>query len=161
MNIKMHRMYTWAWPILLIVLLCGCTAKVAETDENGLPPHISVDLQLPEEFKIGSSNVFSVQVSKRNVPLEHAEKAEFVIWPEDDKNAAVIIQADEPSPGSYVVSYAIEKEGLYVVQSRVKFADAQVMPTKRFAIGDQAIERLAQLESDQATDVSAPAAGHH
>lgn len=37
MNIKMHRMYTWTWPILLIVLLCGCTAKVAETDENGLP----------------------------------------------------------------------------------------------------------------------------
>lgn len=47
------------------------------------------------------------------------------------------------------------------MQSRVKFADAQVMPTKRFAIGDQAIERLAQLESDQPADVSAPAAGHH
>lgn len=98
MNIKINRMYKWMSPVLLVVLLCGCTAKVAETDENGLPPHISVDLQLPEELKIGSSNVFSVQVSKRNVPLEHAEKAEFVIWPENDKDAAVIIQADEPSP---------------------------------------------------------------
>ncbi|WP_339308042.1 FixH family protein [Paenibacillus sp. FSL R5-0519] len=161
MNIKINRMYKWMSPVLLVVLLCGCTAKVAETDENGLPPHISVDLQLPEELKIGSSNVFSVQVSKRNVPLEHAEKAEFVIWPENDKDAAVIIQADEPSPGSYEVSYVIEKEGLYVVQSRIQFADAQVMPTKRFAIGNQDIERLVQLENDQHTDAPAPAAGHH
>ncbi|MGE6663897.1 FixH family protein [Paenibacillus xylanexedens] len=161
MNIKMNRMYKWISPVLLVVLLCGCTAKIAETDESGLPPHISVNLQLPEALAIGSSNVFSVQVSKSNVPLEHAEIAEFVIWPENDEDSAVTIKADESSPGSYAVSYVIEKEGLYVVQSRIQFADAQVMPTKRFAIGDHAIERLAQLENDQHTDVPVPAAGHH
>ncbi|SLK20965.1 MULTISPECIES: FixH family protein [unclassified Paenibacillus] len=161
MNIKINRMYKWMSPLLLVILLCACTAKVAETDESGLPPHISVNLQLPETLAVGSSNVFSVQVSKSNVPLEHAETAEFVIWPENNEDSAVTIKADESSPGSYSVSYVIEKEGLYVVRSRIQFADAQVMPTKRFAIGDQAIERLAQLESDQHTNVPAPAAGHH
>lgn len=165
MNKKKNQLYTWVWSSLLIVLLCGCTAKMTETDGNGLPPHISVNLKLPESLRLGNSNDFSVQVSKSNIPLEHAETAEFVIWPESDKASAVTLKADERSPGLYAVSYVIEQEGLYLIQSRIKFADAQVMPTKRFAIGDHAIERLAEIESYQHTDADAPdptpASSHH
>ncbi|WP_082110776.1 FixH family protein [Paenibacillus algorifonticola] len=161
MNIKIKCMYKWAWPMLLVLLLCGCTTKATQTDESGLPPHLSVNLQLPKLFETGSSNVFAVEVSKSNKPLEHADTAEFVIWREDDKDSAITIKADESSPGLYSASYVIDEEGLYFVQSRIKFADAQVMPTKRFAIGAHAIERLAQLESAQHSDAPAPAAGGH
>ncbi|WP_238651812.1 FixH family protein [Paenibacillus piscarius] len=161
MKLAKNYLNKWIWPILLLTLLCGCTAKVAETDESGIPPHISVDLVLPEDLEMGSSNVFSIKVSKSNEPLAHAEKAEFVLWKENNKDAAVTIQANESSPGLYSASYVIEEEGLYFVQSRIKFLDAQVMPTKRFAIGAQALERLAQLENAQPNDAPAPAAGHH
>ena len=157
----MNLLNKWIWCILLLTLLSGCTAKVAPTDESGLQPHISVDLVLPNDLEIGKSNVFSIKVSKSNEPLEHAEAAEFVIWEENHKESAVTIKANEASPGIYSASYAIEAEGLYLVQSRIKFTDAQVMPTKRFAIGAQALERLAQLESAQPNNVPFPATGHH
>lgn len=150
------------WPLLtILLLLCGCTAKATQTDGSGLPPHMSVNLQLPNKLETGISSVFSVEVSKSNKPLEKANEAEFIIWPEDHEESAVTIQAEERSAGLYSASYVIEQEGLYLVQSRIKFDDEQVMPTKRFAIGAYAIERLAQLESAQHSGGPPPAAGGH
>lgn len=116
---------------------------------------------MPKSFEKGSSNVFSVAVSKSNKPLEHANTAEFVIWREDGKDSAITLKAEETSPGLYTAAYVIDEDGVYYVQSRIKFADAQVLPTKRFAVGASAIERLAQLESTQHSDAPAPAAGGH
>ncbi|WP_138751409.1 FixH family protein [Paenibacillus sinopodophylli] len=161
MNRSIKSRPAWVLPLLLTLMLCGCTANTTQTDESGLPPHLSVNLHLPNKLNIGIPQVFSVEVSKSNKPLEQAEAAEFVIWQEDKKESAVTLAADEQSPGLYSVSYVIDTEGVYYVQARMKFEDGQVMPTKRFAIGDHAIERLIQLESAQHSDAPAPAAGGH
>jgi len=162
MNIIRHRLSLWAWPLLLIILLCGCTAKTAETDESGLPPHLTVHLQLPEQILSNTPSVFSVAVSKSGEPLKNAVKAEFIIWKEGHKESAMTMNAVESSPGVYSITKQINEEGLYVVQSRISSADEQVMPAKRFAIGAHAIEQLAVLEEAQKSGVSAPAeSGHH
>lgn len=162
MNITRHRLTLLAWPLLLIILLCGCTAKTAEADESGLPPHLTVHLQLPEHIQSNTPTVFSVAVSKGGEPLKSADKAEFVIWKEGHKESAMIMNAVESSPGVYSITKQISEEGLYVVQSRISSADGQVMPAKRFAIGASAVEQLAVLEEAQKSGVSAPAEnGHH
>ncbi|MGO4544120.1 FixH family protein [Paenibacillus sp. 2TAB23] len=162
MNVTIHRIYLWAGSLLLVTLLCGCTAKALEVDESGLPPHLSVNLKLPEQLEMDNPSIFSVEVTKSGEPLENADQAEFVIWPEDDESSAATIQAEESSPGTYSVTYSISEEGLYVIQSRIRSANEKIMPAKRFAIGTHAIERLALLESTQHSGAPLPAeSGHH
>jgi hypothetical protein len=60
--------------LLLGVLLSGCTAKIAETDESGLTAHLTVDLHLPKQLDLNSKRGYSVEVSKNNRPLEHIEQ---------------------------------------------------------------------------------------
>ncbi|OME87969.1 hypothetical protein BK120_01205 [Paenibacillus sp. FSL A5-0031] len=162
MNVTIRRLYKSALPLLLVVLLCSCTAKSAEVDESGLPPHLTVNLLLPENLEIEKPNHFSVEVLKSGKPMINADQAQFIIWQEDDQSSAVTIQAEQLSPGVYSVTHSIAKEGLYVVQSRIHFANDQVMPAKRFAIGKDAIEKLAMLESAQHSGEPAPVeSGHH
>jgi len=162
MNVTIRRLYKSALPLLLVLLLCGCSAKAAEVDESGLPPHLTVNLHLPEKVEIGKPNLFSVEVQKSGKPMINADQAQFIIWQEDDQSSAVTIQAEQLSPGVYTVTHPITEEGLYVVQSRIRFANDQVMPAKRFAIGNHAIEQLAILESAQHSGEPAPAeSGHH
>ena len=161
MKINIHRLAVWAWPLLLAALLCGCTAKAAATDESGLPPHLTVNLHLPAKLETGAQSVFTVEVLKGGKPLENADKAEFIIWPEGKKEASVTVKANEASPGVYTVSHTITEEGLYVVQSRISAANEQVMPAKRFAVGADAIERLALLESATETGAAAAAKSKH
>ncbi|WP_141501110.1 FixH family protein [Paenibacillus luteus] len=161
MNITIHRIYLWAGALLLVTFLCSCTATASDVDESGLPPHLSVNLKLPEQLEADIPSIFSVEVTKSGKPLEDADQAEFVIWSEDDDSSTVTIHAEESSPGIYSVTYSISEEGLYVVQSRIRSANEQVMPAKRFALGTQAIERLAFLESAQHSGATLPADGGH
>lgn len=161
MNVTIHRIYLWAGTLLLVTLLCGCTAKTSEVDESGLTPHLSVNLKLPEQLEADIPSIFSVEVTKSGKPLENAEQAEFVIWPEGEESSTVTIQAEESLPGTYSATYLINEEGLYVIQSRIRSANEQVMPAKRFAIGTHAIERLALLESTQHSSAPLPAEGGH
>ncbi len=133
--------------MLLGVIVSGCTAKIAETDESGLPPHLTVDLHLPKQLDLGSESSFSVEVFKNNRPLEHAEKAEFIFWPEGNREAAVTVKATESSPGVYSVSHSISNEGIYLVQSRISAKNEKVLPIKRFAVGSKAVEQLIQMKS--------------
>ncbi|MGO4542861.1 FixH family protein [Paenibacillus sp. 2TAB19] len=162
MNMNLHRLVKWLWLLMLILLFCGCTVKTTATDESGLPPHLTVDLHVPDEWILGKPSLFSVEVTKSSKPVQNAEKAEFVIWLEGNKESAITIAAKEESPGVYSVTHTLNEEGLYVVQSRINSANEQVMPAKRFAIGAHAIEQLAVLEEAQRSGTpAAPAVGHH
>ncbi|MBD2870216.1 FixH family protein [Paenibacillus arenilitoris] len=163
MKAHLYRLSSWAWPLLLVLALCGCTANTTETDENGLRPHVTVDLSLPEKPETGIPGLYFVKVSKSGKPLRHAEQADFVIWPEGKEESAVTVKAEETSPGVYSVSHTIEVEGIYLIQSRINADGEQVMPAKRIAIGAHAVEQLAVMEAAQKSGTAAPAdaGGHH
>jgi hypothetical protein len=144
---NLQRMKLLVVLLLIGVCLTGCTAKITETDESGLPPHLTVEMHLPKQLEIGSKNNFSVEVFKNNQPLEHAELAEFIFWPEGNKEAAITVKATESSPGVYLVSHSITQEGIYLVQSRISAKNEKVLPIKRFAVGSKAVEQLIQMES--------------
>jgi hypothetical protein len=147
MNDNLQRIVLLGVILLLGVLSSGCTAKIAETDENGLPAHLTVDLHLPKQLDLGSKSNFSVEVFKNNQPLEHAEQAEFIFWPEGNREAAVTVKATESSPGVYSASHSITMEGIYLVQSSISAKNEKVLPIKRFAVGSKAVEQLIQMES--------------
>ncbi|MCR2802754.1 FixH family protein [Paenibacillus soyae] len=148
--------------LLLLGLLCGCTARTPSgADENGLHPHVTVEMSLPETFEIGRDAKFTLEAKKNGELLANADSAEFVFWPEGHKDAAVIVPAEEISPGEYAASYTVREEGVYVVQSRLRSAGEIIMPAKRFAIGPEAVDLLIQLEEAQKNDAPAAAGGGH
>ncbi|CAM4405362.1 FixH family protein [Paenibacillus alkaliterrae] len=146
--------------MFLGVLLSGCTAKIAETDASGLPAHLTVGLHIPKQLDIGNKSNFSVEVFKNNQPLEKAEQAEFIFWPEGNREAAVTVKATESSPGVYSVSHSITMEGIYLVQSSISGKNDKVLPIKRFAVGSKAVERLIQMESSKESSDNSHN-GHH
>ncbi|MDQ6419960.1 FixH family protein [Paenibacillus sp. LHD-117] len=132
------------------LLVSGCTANVPEVDETGLPPHIAVRLNLPPQVERGKESLYSVEILHGGTPVEGAESAEFVVWPEGAPQDAFSVAASETSPGVYSAAITMQEDGLYVVQSRLKADGDQVMPAKRVVIGADAVERLALLQAAQA-----------
>ncbi|QGQ97712.1 hypothetical protein EHS13_23875 [Paenibacillus psychroresistens] len=149
MNNILQRMMSLGVILIFGVLLSGCAMKIAEIDESGLPTHLTVEVHLPKHLDLNSKNDFSVEVFKNNRPLEHAEQAEFIFWPEGNREAAIVVKATESSPGVYSVSHSITKEGIYLVQSRISVQNERVLPIKRFAVGSKAVEQLIQMENEK------------
>ncbi|ANE45481.1 hypothetical protein SY83_03145 [Paenibacillus swuensis] len=159
MHKKLQWSARWACFLLLGLVLSGCTANLAETDESGLPPHLTVDLHLPKQLEVGASSHYTVEVFNNKQPLADAEQVEFVFWREGKRNSAVTVPAAESSPGVYTVSHILAEEGIYLVQSRVVAASGMVVPIKRIAVGGEAVKQLIELE--EAKPEEGQHSGHH
>ncbi|OAS15071.1 hypothetical protein [Paenibacillus oryzisoli] len=160
MNKRLQRVMLWGFILLWSAVLPGCTAKIAETGENGLRAHLTVDMHLPKQLELNTKRDYSIEILKNNEPQKNAEQAEFVFWPEGNKEAAITLKATETAPGMYSVSHSIEKEGIYLVQSRVSVKNEKVYPIKRFAVGATAVEQLIQMESAKESSEDSHS-GHH
>jgi hypothetical protein len=154
MNDKLHHNMILSVILLLGILVSGCTTKTSETDENGFLSHLTVDLHLPKQLELGSKSDFSVEVFKNSRPFERAEQAEFIFWPEGNKEEAITVKTTESSPGVYSVSHSVTKEGIYLVQSRISAKNEKVLPIKRFAVGSKAVEQLIQMGITEASSES-------
>lgn len=130
-------------------------------DENGLRPHLTIDLQVPTNIKTDEIISLSAIVQKSNQPFEHAEEAVFTVWLEDNPEQQVVLPATQHSPGIYEAEYVFPAEGLYIIQSHVLAVDMEVMPSKRVAIGKEAMEHLALLEQGKDNHSLAPANHSH
>lgn len=150
---------------LLAVLLSGCTANVSSTDKRGLLPHLTVDLQIPEHLQAGAAGTFTMIVRQNGEPFEAAgDSAAFEIWPEGQRENSILIPGKLDGAGVYTVSPTLTAEGIYVVRCRFSSTDYEVMPSKRFAIGEDAVNRLAMLEKQASSEDTAPGSGdggHH
>lgn len=147
--------------LFLTLILSGCTATAADTDENGLIPHLTVDLQLPAKLQMNKAVTLSLTVQRSSQPFEEAEEAAFTIWREDTPEETITLPAIQRLPGVYEADHTFASEGLYVIQSHVLATDMEVMPSKRLAIGSEALEQLAQLEQQQGDNPTAPVIESH
>lgn len=159
MNHLFNRRLSLSKLLLLVFILSACTANVDNTDENGLIPHLTVDLQLPSDIELNKVTTLSVTVQNNNQPFDQAEEASFKIWQEESPDKAITLQATQQTSGVYEVDHEFTSEGLYVIQVHVLSSDMEVMPSKRLAIGSEALEQLAQLEQQQ-TDIPVISEGH-
>lgn len=145
--------------LLGALLLGGCTAQTGEVDELGLLPHLTVDLQLPEQVTIGETATFAIDIARRGQPVA-ADAVRFVLWPEAAPEHQIELAAAQDVPGRYSASYQLPEEGVYVVRALVEADELQAMPAKRFAIGADAVLELAALEAAQSGAAPDQGGGH-
>ncbi|MGN7454692.1 FixH family protein [Paenibacillus pasadenensis] len=144
------------------MLLAGCQADTSGLDDKGFKPHLTVDLQLPEQLEQGQEGRFAIVVKENGEPYDGFYQARFQLWPEDGSSAPVTAQAEKTAPGTYSFVQAIGPEGVYRIKFSGVSADYEIMPSKRFAIGSEAVEALAEMEkAGAAAAVPAPAGHHH
>ncbi|WP_214629479.1 FixH family protein [Paenibacillus agaridevorans] len=147
---------TYQWRRIGITMLLSaslslgaCTANEGMTDENGLRPHLNVDLQVPGTLKLHETSPFSVIVTQANKPVR-ADEILFQFWPEGSPDRLVTVAGLMRQEGVYTAEYGFIENGVYVVRSRVTAGSLEAMPAKRFAIGEEAVLRLAALEQQEA-----------
>ncbi|MFI2859116.1 FixH family protein [Paenibacillus sp. JSM ZJ436] len=150
---------TAALPLLLILLLSGCTVSPS-AGAGGLLPHLNADLQLPAELVQGQDHSFEVKVEAGGAPLPGA-LVTFEFWLEDEPDSILSIPAVSADAGRYTVSFNPDRDGLYQVRSRISSGSLESTLTQRFAIGEAAVTRLIQLEQDTAAPVIENSAGGH
>lgn len=156
-----------ALALLLIAtaLLGACTANTANIDERGLRPHLAVDLQLPEELAPDVAATFRIAVTQGGQPVQAADVT-FEFWPEGSpEQKAVVPGSLGDEDGIYSAIHQLSREGVYVVRCLVTAGGLEAMPAKRFALGEEAVLRLAALEEQAAGDTAsvgeASGGGHH
>ncbi|MDF2837552.1 MAG: hypothetical protein K0Q63_3192 [Paenibacillus sp.] len=135
--------------ILASLLLGACTAQTGVADENGILPHLSADLQIPGQLTLHESETFSV-VLEQNGKHVDADSIRFEIWPEGRRDRSHTMEGVQTKEGTYSAEYRFEVEGIYVIRGWVKSGALEVMPAKRFAIGEDAVLQLAALEAQEA-----------
>lgn len=145
--------------ILVIVMLSGCTAKTGTIDERGLRPHLTVDLQLPEQMAPGEPGQVTLKVELQGEPV--AAEVQFVFWPEGEPDKAMEADAMSVGGGQYQTIMELPEEGVYVVRAHVTADGLEAMPAKWLAIGQDAVQQLAALEADQAQEAPAAGGGGH
>lgn len=140
--------------MLAAILLSACKANTGSTDERGLLPHLSVDMQLPEELSPGSAGHFQIAVRLGGEPVQ-ADRVIFEFWPEGRPDQVVSVTGTPGGEGLYTAEYRPGGEGLYMVRCRVSSGPLEAMPAQRFAIGEEAVLRLAALERQQSSGATA------
>ncbi|MUG66786.1 hypothetical protein GNP94_12310 [Paenibacillus campinasensis] len=149
--------------VMTAFVLSGCTAKNGSTDEHGILPHLTVDLQLPADLAVGSIGRFQAKVEQTGASVATAQ-VNFEFWSEEHADGSVFVAAAESgSNGIYTADFRPESEGVYRVRCHVVSGTLEAMPSKRFAIGEDAILRLEQLEhqSPAGLDANESGGGHH
>lgn len=134
--------------ILASLLLGACTAQTDLSDENGILPHLSADLQIPGELSLHERDTFSV-VLEQNGKHVNADSIRFEVWPEGQRDGAHTVEGVRTREGTYSAEYRFEVEGIYIIRGWVKSGALEVMPAKRFAIGEDAVLQLAALEAQE------------
>ncbi|GIQ69559.1 hypothetical protein DUZ99_18700 [Xylanibacillus composti] len=164
-SLRKHSTFALCMLLSACLLLSGCTANVSSTDENGLLPHLTVDLQVPELIEAGQNAMFTILVQENGQPYEDAEHVEFEIWPVDHRQDGVTVTGEQVAPGTYTASSIIAEEGLYMIQCRIISEEYAVMPAKHFAIGEAAVHQLLELQEQAKAGVSvgnsSGSGGHH
>ncbi|SDT27913.1 hypothetical protein SAMN05444162_3655 [Paenibacillaceae bacterium GAS479] len=143
------------------LLLGGCQANTSGQDDKGMIPHLTVDLQIPDKLQPGEASRFTILVEENGKPYDEFYKTSFQFWPEDGSSPAVNAEAKLTAPGTYTVTQPAGTEGVYRVKFSGVSTEYEIMPSKRFAIGANAIEHLAELEKQSDAAPAAPAAPHH
>lgn len=149
--------------MIAAMILSACTGNTSSTDEHGLLPHLTVDMLLPKELSPDSTATFHVEVRQGEKPVE-AANITFEFWPEGHPEQLVEIIGVSGGRGLYSAEYRLNSEGVYVVRCRVSSGSLEAMPAKRFAIGEEAVLRLATLEQQQDANAAADGGskgGHH
>lgn len=147
--------------LLMMLLLCGCTSHDPSPSADGLLPHLSVDLQITTRADSDNNKTFSVAIEHNEQPFQDADRVQFEIFPENDPEAVQMVEGHQTKPGLYEASQKLDK-GLYVVTCRVHSKDYQVMPSRYFAIGNEAVEKLTLIEQSLKGDaVQTPDGGGH
>ncbi|WP_020618098.1 hypothetical protein [Paenibacillus daejeonensis] len=150
---------TGALLLSLAALLSGCTAQTGTVDEQGLRPHLAVDLQLPAELAPGESGQVTLDVALLGDPI--TAEVIFAYWPEGEPGNAVEAAASSEDKGRYQTDLVLPEEGIYVVRAQVAADGLEVMPAKWLAIGEDAVRQLAVLEAAQAQEAPAAGGGGH
>jgi hypothetical protein len=150
-------------PILIILLLflSACTASFSAIDESGLQPHLNVDLQIPKQLSTSTTGRFSITIQHQDGMPAPAERVMFEIWPEGRQDERISIPGTAIGEGQYAIDHQLMEQGIYVVQCFVSSGDYEVMPAKRFAIGEEAVHQLAALEAEETSDEPVVNGGHH
>lgn len=138
------RRSTFILLIISAIFLSACKANTSSTNENGLLPHLTVDMQIPTELSLGSTELFQIEVNQEGVPVDEAQVL-FQFWPEKHPDQRVEVVGEYDGNGLYSADYRIKSEGIYVVRCHVSSGPLEVMPAKRFAIGEEAVRRLAAI----------------
>ncbi|MNC40294.1 hypothetical protein D3C75_889890 [compost metagenome] len=145
--------------VLMIAIICGCTAQVPVSDRNGLKPHLNVDLQVTSDSESHYTNTFSISLTQEDTPYHDAAEVQFEIWPEGNKDAVINVDGKKSSTGLYTASYSLSEKGIYIVKGHVSTQEYEVMPSKRFAVGKEAVEEL--IAQEQASKMDHTHMEHH
>ncbi|MBA9085617.1 hypothetical protein FHR92_002084 [Fontibacillus solani] len=147
--------------VLILAFICGCTAQVPVSDRNGFKPHLNVDLQVTSATDAYHTNKFSIFLTQEDVPYRDAAQVQFEVWPEGNKDAVIKVDGKQSSSGLYTASYSFSEEGIYIVKGHVSTQEYQVMPSKRFAVGNKAVEELIAQEQASESEMDHTHAEHH
>ncbi|MNN58968.1 hypothetical protein D3C81_1740470 [compost metagenome] len=98
-------------------------------------------------------------LTQEDVPYRDAAQVQFEIWAEGNKDAVINVDGKQSSTGLYTASYSLSEEGIYIVKSHVSAQQYQVMPSKRFAVGNEAVEEL--IAQEQANEKDHTHMEHH
>lgn len=149
--------------IMTAFALGGCTANTRSIDDQGLIPHLTVELQLPAELTVGSIGQFQAKIEQAGASVSTAQVS-FEFWSEEHADEPVLVAAEKSSSnGVYTADFRPESEGVYRVRCLVVSGVLEAMPSKRFAIGEEAILRLERMEhqSPVGPDANQSGGGHH
>ncbi|MMZ66438.1 hypothetical protein D1872_289370 [compost metagenome] len=86
---------------------------------------------------------------------------QFEIWPEGNKDAVTKVDGKQSSTGLYTANCSFSEEGIYIVKSYVSTQHDQLMPSKRFVIGDKAVEQLIAQEQNSEKNEAHMEHHHH
>lgn len=143
---RIHRSMLIVVLVIVVAMFLGaCKANTSSTDEHGLLPHLSIALDLPEQLSLETTAHFQISVKQGDVPIE-ADRVMFELWPEGQPEQRIEFAGLPQNEGLYIGEYRLLAEGVYVIRARVTYGSLEAMPAKRFAIGEEAVLRLAELE---------------
>ena len=160
------RQFFAAFYMCFFCIMVGCS--VNDRLSGDMIELIKADLMLPEKVDINQKKKFQVKVTQANIPVEEADKVQFMVWnykdgrsgeflklidrieDMDDLSKYGAINARHIGEGVYEIESTIQQSGIYYIQAHVTYEAVHAMPRTSFVAGEVSDqEKKAFLESQK------------
>ncbi len=140
-------------------LLQGCSAASEGVEHKYKQEQVlMIDIRMPETVETDQSQTFQVLLSDHGRQAVEADYVRFAVWGKDESKPEQLMDAVKEGNGVYSIKRKFDEEGIYYLQVYAAANGSEVMPTRRFAVGDVAVE--AEEEQDEA-DHGHSGGAHH
>lgn len=139
-------MNKWMYSLMAIPFLlfgCGEEEIVVDTLDSGvIPAEVVVEIETPEQVKVGEPIQLAAYVTQNNEAVNDADEVKFEVWESGLRDKSEMLDGKLTEDGIYEVDYTFNHDGVYYLFAHTTARGLHIMPKQQITAGSPDMSKV-------------------